>query len=204
MVHRLWQWGKIWRALLHFEIPRGFQVPPRNLLQSALTNWRRTEAAYIPSMDGRCHSARMFVMAAAIVACIVVGVAMVEAQDYGGGNTPPAASGPGSSTSSAEWLYPASLVVSFIVFSTAFLHLWWRTSFFQLESAGISWATPQRCRLVVWRNEGNRVCTEYEVIGDQSELERVMSLSLVVLYGSILWAAIKGFSANGNYASCIV
>lgn len=55
----------------------------------------------------------IFVKAAAIVAC--VGVAMVEAQGYGGG--------PGSSTSSAEWLCPASLLVSLVAFSTAFLHL---------------------------------------------------------------------------------
>ena len=41
-------------------------------------------------------------MAAVIVAC--VGVAMVEAQGYGGGNTPTAHSGPDSSTSSAGWL----------------------------------------------------------------------------------------------------
>lgn len=46
----------------------------------------------------------IFVKAAAIVAC--VGVAMVEAQGYGGG--------PGSSTSSAEWLCPASLLVSLV------------------------------------------------------------------------------------------
>lgn len=52
-----------------------------------------------------------------------------------------APSGPGSSTSSAGWLCPASLLVSLVAFSTAFLHLWSRPSFFQSESAGISWAT---------------------------------------------------------------
>lgn len=82
-----------------------------SLLQSTLTIWRRTETAYVLPIDGW---ARIFVKAAAIVAC--VGVAMVEAQGYGGG--------PGSSTSSAEWLCPASLLVSLVAFSTAFLHLW--------------------------------------------------------------------------------
>lgn len=111
-----------------------------SLLQSTLTIWRRTETAYVPSINGRCHSPRIFVMAAHFGMC---------RRGYGGSarlwwwEHSAAPSGPGSSTSSAGWLCPASLLVSLVAYCTAFLHLWSRPSFFQSESAGISWATSQ-------------------------------------------------------------